>query len=63
MLKELQDQLRGAVVTSVRPAGFLPRYVTWQGKQEGPVDDHHSPCYGVTFWLEPFGDLEVNHGT
>lgn len=62
MLRELQDQMRGAAVTSVRPAGFRPRYVTWQGRKEAAADDETSCMYGVTFWVEPYAEFETNHG-
>jgi len=62
-LLELQDQLRGASVTAVRPAGFRTRYETYQGRHEGGRNDPHSCFYGFVLWVEPYGEGVSVDGT
>jgi len=55
MLRELEDQLRGAKLTALRPAGWDVSWRTFQGASEAKPNPT-SPTYGVALWVHPASD-------
>lgn len=52
MLRELENQLRGAKLSALRPAGWDVSYRTFQGTSEARQNPS-SATYGVALWVHP----------
>lgn len=51
-LSNLEDMLRGCVLSALRPPAWAVSYVTFHGASEAKLNPN-SCRYGVTLWVHP----------